>query len=120
VYAIYGLTLLAARSVSRMVRAVARLGEGARIQSSHADGVLAPVVRSAAGTRGDVLMPTMRRPMSSEEFNVLRPACALTVATHRQVLISLRDMKGTVAATRGIIEQSRVLIAKSDAILVRQ
>jgi hypothetical protein len=62
----------------------------------------------------------MRRPMSSKEFNALRQAYTLTVARPQQVLISVRDMKGTVTATREVIEQSRVLIAKSDAILVRQ
>jgi hypothetical protein len=86
VYAIYGLTLLAVRSVcwtarfassfivhaSRgvtllvgypvwwMVRAVAWLGK-ARTQSSPADGILAPVVPSTVGNRG-VLTPTRRRP----------------------------------------------------------
>jgi hypothetical protein len=58
--------------------------------------------------------------MSSGELNVLRQACALTIARHQQVLISLRDMEDRVAATREIIEQSRLLIAKTDAILARR
>lgn len=84
VYAIYGLTLLAVRSVwwtvrvvsgftahasagaalvivypvCWMIRRVARLGE-ARIQSSHGDSIVAPVVPSTVGNH-DVLTPTRR------------------------------------------------------------
>jgi hypothetical protein len=120
VYAIYGLTFLAVCSVWRMVRAVARLGKSARIQSSPADSVVAPVVPSAIGNHGDVLTPTMRRPTSWEEFDALQEAYALWVVRRHQVSISLREMKGTVAATRKTIGQSRVVIANADAILARR
>jgi hypothetical protein len=119
-YPIYGLTLLAVRSVWRMVRAVARLGESALIQSSPADSVVVPAVLSTVGNHGDVPTPAMQRPTSWEEFDALQLAYALWVVRSHQVSISLREMKGTVAATQKIIGQSRVLIAKADAILARR
>src|SRR5215469_240476 len=57
VHASLGVRLVVVPAVWRMVRALARLGAGTRI---HAESIVAPVVPSTVGRRGDVLTPTMR------------------------------------------------------------
>jgi hypothetical protein len=138
VYAIYGLTLLAVRSVcwtvrvvsclivhaSRevtllviypvwwMVRAVARLGE-ARTQSSQADSTVEPVVPSTVGNR-DVLTPT-QRPTFPDVAVSIREASEALLEYRGRVFWARSEMRETAARTRNIIAQTRALIAEIDA-----
>jgi hypothetical protein len=138
VYAIYGLTLLAVRSVCwtvrfasslivhasrgvtllvgypvwRMVRAVAWLGE-ARTQSSSADGVVAPVP-STVGNR-DVLTPRRRRPAFPDVAVSMREAGEALLEYRGRVFWARSEMRETAARTRNIIAQTRALIAEVDA-----
>jgi hypothetical protein len=133
VYAIYGLTLLAVRSVcwiarfassfivhaSRgvtllvgypvwwMVRAVA-----ARTQSLPADGILAPVVPSTVGNRG-VLTPTRRRPAFPDVAVSIREAGEALLEYRGRVFWARSEMGETAARTRNIIAQTRALISNT-------
>jgi hypothetical protein len=62
----------------------------------------------------------MFEPISPQQRNALRQACALTVARHQRVLICYREMEERTAATREIIEQSRGLLDKAAAALARR
>jgi hypothetical protein len=125
VYAIYGLTLLAVHCVRWtvrvvswfivhslgvtlhvvhpvwwLVRAVARLGEGVRTPSSHTDSIVAPVVN-----RGDVLAPTVRRPILPGIAVSVRQASEALLG-HWRVLWARSEMTETAARTRHTIAQT--------------
>jgi hypothetical protein len=136
VYAIYGLTLLAVRSVcwtvrvvsslivhaSRgitllviypvwwMVRAGAWLRE-ARTQSSQADSIVEPAVPSTVGNR-DVLTP---RPTFPDVAVSIREASQALLEYRGRVFWARSEMRETAARTRNIVAQTRALMAEVDA-----
>jgi hypothetical protein len=138
VYAIYGLTLLVVRAVwwtvrgaswfiahARvgvtlvivypvwwMVRTIAWLGE-ARIQSSHADTIVAPEVPSTV--RSDDVVRPRRRPTFPDVAVSLREASEALLDYRWRVSWARSEMGETAARTRNIIAQTRALIAEVDA-----
>jgi hypothetical protein len=75
-----------------MVRALARLGAGTRVRFAHADSIVAPVVASTVGRRGDVLAAKMRRPTFPEVAVSIREASeALTKYQGRVFLGAVGD-----------------------------
>jgi hypothetical protein len=136
VYAVYGLTLLAARCVWRTVRIVSwfivhtsagvtlllvcpvwrmvRAWLGAsRIKSSHADSLVAPVVPSTAGNRDGLAPP--RRPAFPDVAVSIREANEALFEYRWRVFRARSEMGETATRTRKIIAQTRALIAELDA-----
>jgi hypothetical protein len=59
----------------------------------------------------------MPSPLTPEEFEATRKACALTIARAELVLAWREERLATRLATRAAIEHSRALMAWADAVL---
>jgi hypothetical protein len=55
-------------------------------------------------------------PLSPEEFEATRKACAITIARHGVVLAWREQTRETTVVTRAAIEHSRALMAWADAL----
>src|SRR5262249_13100858 len=116
VYALYGLTRLAACCVRWTVRSISWLADSVRnMQASRADGIAATSSSAGSDQRKRVLAAAMRRPLFPDVAISVREASEALFAHERLMFCARSEMRETAARTREVIAQSRALMAQADA-----